>query len=141
MSSSLNVLPWSPEMETGVESIDLDHRTLVMLYNDLVRALQRHTSTVTIVSFLSTLQNNLFRHFSEEEKLLTAWDPRLAEEHAKQHRLAEQAFFSMAFNTDDHLHLEAVAHFMHDCIIHHILVEDREIFTALLAQRASARSG
>jgi hemerythrin-like metal-binding protein len=141
MSSSLKALPWSPEMEVGIEAIDLDHHTLVMLYNDLIRAVQKQTSAMTIVSFLSTLQNNLFRHFSEEEKILNAWNRRLGEEHAKQHRLAEQAFFSMTFNTDDHAHLEAVAHFMHDWIIHHIQVEDREIFAELMAQGAPTPPG
>lgn len=138
MPSLLKALPWSPEMDVGVEAIDLDHRTLVLLYNDLIRAMQRHTSTDTIISFLATLQNTLFRHFEAEEKILNAWDRGLADEHAKQHRLAEQAFFSMTYNTDDHLHLEAVAHFMHDWIIHHILVEDREIFAALKGQDAPA---
>ena len=118
-------------MDVGIETVDLEHQTLVVLYNDLVRAVQRQTSPETVISFLTTLQNNLFSHFANEERLLKVLRCRHFDEHVEHHRLAEQAFFSMTFNTDDHLHLEAVAHFMHDWIAQHILVEDRQAFAEL----------
>lgn len=61
------MLTWSSEYETGVQSIDSDHRQLVRSLNELEKAIAEGQGSARIGSLLSFLEKYAAEHFTREE--------------------------------------------------------------------------
>jgi hemerythrin len=68
---SQNIIDWDPlTMETGVESVDREHRELIEKINDLHRACLAGVARTELLKLLNFLGNYAKSHFSNEEGLM-----------------------------------------------------------------------
>ncbi len=58
---------WNSQLDTGIESIDLQHRQLVALLDKLSEAMEAGTGTDLLSEILESLEDYTAVHFSEEE--------------------------------------------------------------------------
>ena len=132
MPSSLDdvKLKWSSAFETGIEDIDLEHKTIIENYEKLYQLMKSGEGHDFYNELLSFLTYYITTHFENEEKFQQDIGYDLYEEHKKRH-----AFFKekvMSFVNDKH---ESVTNydliklnlFVKDWLIQHIFNEDRKI--------------
>jgi hemerythrin len=82
----IKVLTWSPELATGIQVIDDQHRQLLSHAGEALEALGRRDRREVIERTLSFLMSYVRYHFaSEESHMLRLRYPRL-EEHRAEHR-------------------------------------------------------
>lgn len=82
----MGVFTWSSVYETGVQPIDVQHRMLMDMVNEMFEALVLDGSELILDSMLLRLTRYAQRHFSYEEALLErGGDPGLAA-HRVEHR-------------------------------------------------------
>ncbi len=103
IKSSLNLLKtfegvsvyfkWQSQFETGIKSIDDQHRVLVSIIGDLERAIHEKTSTKIIDHLLSRIVTYIATHFSHEEKWLLFTKYPDAESHKVEHEILKQQIF------------------------------------------------
>jgi len=66
MNGSLK-LAWSDELSTGNKAIDVQHKYLIDIINELGRAIETKTAETTIKKVLNLLQHYTEWHFGREE--------------------------------------------------------------------------
>ncbi len=80
------VLAWSPELATGIQEIDDQHRQLLSHAGEALEALRRRDRREAIERTLSFLMSYVRYHFAEEESHMRRLRyPRL-EDHRAEHR-------------------------------------------------------
>lgn len=82
----MTYLHWSSDLETGLESIDGQHRHIVGLINQLNRALVAHELNQLNLILDELIDYKLF-HFKFEEALLLQADYPFSQAHKKEHEL------------------------------------------------------
>ena len=91
---AIKTIDWSVEFELGCLDIDADHRIIVDLYNDLVRAAQRGASHAMRCGILATLIRFSFDHAHREAEILRCGGCAVTAEHVVSHTgLRTQAVF------------------------------------------------
>jgi hemerythrin len=65
------MITWSQEFETGVASVDSDHRRLAEGLNDLEKALSSGSGSKQITSLLEFLERYASEHFAREESCMS----------------------------------------------------------------------
>jgi len=63
-------MKWTPDLATGVELIDDQHKELFTRINDLVDAIKQHTCKYKISDVVQFLDDYIVLHFGEEEKMM-----------------------------------------------------------------------
>lgn len=103
---ALQPVPWDDRYLTGIAEIDLEHRTLIVLLNDVIAALQRRVSAPTAHSMLRSVETQFVRHFRSEEALLRRLSYPDADRHAAEHWGHERAIAAalVEANTDVDVH-------------------------------------
>lgn len=66
----MSLITWRDEFNLGVESVDVEHRELIKLINDLDSAMQRDATQDTIVEALGEIYARIAAHFALEEKIM-----------------------------------------------------------------------
>lgn len=66
----MSLITWRDEFNLGVESVDVEHRELIKLINDLDSAMQRDATQDTIVEALGKIYARIAAHFALEEKIM-----------------------------------------------------------------------
>lgn len=64
------LLVWRPEFEIGIASVDFEHRHMVDLINDLVRALELSPEREKVEEFLGEIHAGISAHFALEEQIM-----------------------------------------------------------------------
>lgn len=64
---------WNEQLSVGNAVIDSDHRNLISQVNDLIHAIETRNSSNIAQAFMH-LENELCRHFANEEKIARAVD-------------------------------------------------------------------
>jgi len=82
----MGVFEWSPVYETGVESIDTQHRYLMNMVNDMFAAVVLDNGEAVIDMMLDRLVKYTRRHFAFEEALLRRGGDPGYDEHCAKHR-------------------------------------------------------
>jgi len=131
--STFHPIPWTSDLEVGVPEIDDEHALLVTLYNDVVRATRQGVSRPTRDGIVRSLQAYAVFHMDHEEAWMRQHGYPDAERHRQRHaefKAAVEALCTAADAQDaaGHASMAAMAAFLRDWILGHILGEDRALF-------------
>ena len=88
MTDYHEIFAWNANFETGIPSIDVQHKRLVELINMLAKHLASQSSDLTLDEVFRDLDAYIAHHFATEEKLILRYlaDDALLEEHERTHR-------------------------------------------------------
>jgi hemerythrin len=79
------VLEWTSEFDIGIYEIDLQHRSLVSIANQLYDAIEADRATRTVEWILEELLLYTRMHFQTEEQYMQRYEPADAARHKRQH--------------------------------------------------------
>lgn len=124
-------LKWNPELETGIESIDEQHRKAYSVLNELLEAVKARREKEVILGFLDFLIDYVARHFSMEESIMEAYGyPGLEDHRANHAEFAEDiAHISASYKKNGHTALITIK--LSTCCIRwlreHITHDDKQM--------------
>lgn len=78
-------IQWNDEMNVGIPEIDVEHKPIILLINELNRAITEGMNPAEIKRWLQHIVDDTEMHFSQEEKLFQEWQYPDAAEHARIH--------------------------------------------------------
>jgi hemerythrin len=115
-------LEWDSSFETGIGSIDGQHRKLFDMVNDLHDAMQQKRSKEAIGQILGRLIEYTGSHFGHEEQIFRSTSYPEETSHKQEHaRLVEQVLGLQAkFNNGEAVLTQSVIEFLQDWLIKHI---------------------
>jgi methyl-accepting chemotaxis protein/hemerythrin len=115
-------LEWDSSFETGIGSIDGQHRKLFEMVNDLHDAMQQKRSKEAIAQILGKLIEYTGSHFGHEEQAFRSTSYPEESSHKNEHsRLVEQVLGLQAkFNGGEAVLTQSVIDFLQDWLIKHI---------------------
>ncbi|MCX7174491.1 MAG: bacteriohemerythrin [Proteobacteria bacterium] len=137
----MQLFQWKPQFDTGIDTVDQQHRQLVDLINRLgTVAVVGQNMEATISPILGELTDYAFNHFSEEEDLMEnrGVDQRHIEHHQRQHsRFIEQVeeIWNLRGSQQDPIGI--LGDFLSSWLTSHILEEDQ----SMARQMALIQSG
>lgn len=138
---SLEPLPWSDAMATGIAAIDEQHQVLLEIFNRAARAQAQGAAPQEVSALLEALAQYTHEHFRDEERLMLRWgvDGGHRTLHLKAHEsfrgfLRQAQTLAADHPVDVHLELQA---FLAQWLLHHILDMDRHMAREI-QQRQSA---
>jgi hemerythrin len=126
----VQIIEWSSQLAIGIKVIDLQHRTLLRMTNDLFTGCL-YGSKIADQYFQSTVHQTvdyIRRHFITEERLMEAIAyPQLAE-HRRQHGafIKELLVHVRKFEAGDQLIPNHFARYLRDWILSHIAIMDKK---------------
>lgn len=111
---------WKSSFAIGIEEIDRQHKLLLTYLNE---ALEQDTNTGDMISKLKAYARE---HFAGEEKLMSKINYPAFEGHRQQHQLFEEQMEQLeeSVNKSERQAITALASFMRDWFLDHILVAD-----------------
>ncbi len=121
------LIDWTDEFETGIESVDTQHRQLVEIVNKFDEAAGKGKGSRIMSEILKDLINYTTEHFVAEEKLMEDAGYTKLKQHRSQHRQLLQRVERMQFEFDQQgkrITVE-VREFLKYWLISHILKEDK----------------
>lgn len=126
-------------METGIRQIDLQHRELVSMINEMEAAHVSGHAAAALDAVLPRLTAYAVFHFGEEEALLAqvAEGTAFAEHHLQEHRdfVAEiQRLIGGRTHQSDNDLVEVLSLYLADWLVLHIAGTDRALGCMLLGQ-------
>lgn len=124
---SMGHIEWNDGMSVGVESIDEDHKTLLLLINEINEAINNGSTHLLIIDIFEKLEKYVKRHFSKEELLLEKCNYGSLEEHKQQHidfinkipELRNQLLTADTIEVAQNVHL-----FLLHWLMTHIVIDD-----------------
>ena len=81
----MSLIEWKDEFSVGVASVDLEHRELIELINDLHALIGDSASADEVVSMLGEIFAQISAHFALEEKYMRDTRYPLLDEHKGDH--------------------------------------------------------
>jgi hemerythrin len=130
------LIAWDRELETGVESVDLQHRELVDMLNALARMTDGPHTVEAVVTCLDSLRDHALAHFTMEEGVLRGLVPRqLVQHHALHKMLAAQLGYVRGEVAAGRFETRStVRDFLRFWLLDHVLTADRPVFQQALPQ-------
>lgn len=129
---------WKDEYSVGIESIDLQHKTLLVLINQLQSAVEYSTGELFEQAALDSLVDYTKKHFSYEEGLMEKYGYPDFEAHKAQHDLmvkkVEQVLSDYQRNSDNAM--QQAADFLKGWLINHINGTDKQYSEYLIGKGA-----
>ncbi|MFH4626365.1 bacteriohemerythrin [Vibrio alginolyticus] len=132
-----DIVPWSPSFETGIQTIDQQHRQLVKLLNSLANQYVFGLEPNQLKSIVDGLVDYAAYHFDSEEKL---WIEVFEDDEwfARHHRSHDgfvdkvRAMQAQVENTASLAGVDDLLSFLVSWLAHHILHDDKSMAVALL---------
>lgn len=132
-----NIFPWNKNLETGIESIDNEHKQLIYLLNKLANTL-KNDETLEISNAFNDLALYADFHFTSEEKV---WQKYLNnDELVKKHQATHASFLPKVLELKDkekdkplELVIEDILKFLIRWLAFHIIGEDKRLATIIHA--------
>ncbi|MBD3233469.1 MAG: bacteriohemerythrin [candidate division Zixibacteria bacterium] len=123
------LIEWKSEYDTGIESIDKQHRRLVNMINALDRSRKDNNSDRTIRNVMIAIANYTKLHFADEENLMRKLEFDELEYHQGLHnKLREQVVNILTrIGTDQHYNINNLIQFLSNWLLNHISKEDQKI--------------
>ena len=129
---------WKDEYSVGIESIDLQHKTLLVLINQLQSAVEYSTGKLFEQAALDSLVDYTKKHFSYEEGLMKKYGYPDFEAHKAQHDLmvkkVEQVLSD--YQSDSDKAMQQAADFLKGWLINHINGTDKQYSDYLIEKGA-----
>ena len=131
------IIGWKPIYETGIVSLDNEHRALIAEINRLYEAIRDQRGDEVLGDILKMLEHYTQTHFQHEEKLMSQYGfPGLAEHRAK-HRELERAVQDIKAQADlgKHALAQELLKFLRGWVLQHVVEVDKQ-YGAYLESRA-----
>ena len=142
MDQHVEIFPWNPNFETGIDILDSQHRGLVDLLNTLVSHLAYQSDAPTINQVFADLKHYSEVHFATEDEI---WRADLGEDawvvqHRGEHeefiaRLAQLRLEEDGQHSFDEI-VEDVVGFLSRWLALHIIESDKRVARAVLGVRS-----
>jgi hemerythrin len=128
--SALAMPIWNAEYECGIGMIDAQHRRLFELCANMRKAIIAHNSKLDIELHLDELIQDVAKHFTSEENLLSDRNLALPPEHKKIHKelLASCQDLAHRFHNDEVKVADLFNFLVREVLTGHILAEDIRTF-------------
>ena len=111
---------WSAEFSTGVAELDVDHRLLLDLLNQLAAAIASGEHEL-IEAALAVLEHQILEHFVREESWFEQESYAKAEQHRQEHaEFHREIALQLAELHQNSRSLKSVALFVHDWLLRHL---------------------
>lgn len=83
-----NILAWKDELATGFAEVDLQHKKLILIINDVNTALNspKDAYAKVMAKALKRLTEYTYYHFEEEEKFMKMYEYPEFEKHSLEHK-------------------------------------------------------
>lgn len=129
-------IQWQDSFSVGVPAMDIQHKQLVAMVNQLYEAMRTSKGDAAVQTILPTLVQYTKTHFNAEEKLMhEAGYPDIAAHQALHHKLAMQVSDLMdKFKSGKMVATVSVVTFLKDWLVNHIQGQDK-LYGAYIAQR------
>ena len=137
MHSPVTVVAWSKSYALGLLEIDLQHKVLFDLINDLWNHLVSNNENKDILRTISELEHYTISHFTAEETFMRMQN----HPNFDQHKLLHDGFIARisaekhALISGEKLSFEILT-FLKDWLVGHILVYDRAYADILIRKKA-----
>ncbi len=117
---------WSDKYCVGVNAIDDDHRSLVILVNRFNEAFTSGSGKLEIASVFDKLLEYTVNHFQKEENIMKKYNYPEMTQHIQKHRdLTKEV---MAFNKGkQYVFPENIAEFLNSWLMNHIMETDKKL--------------
>ena len=124
----MDIIKWRATYETGVPSMDEQHRQLIDLINSLYRVLRKEESVETIGPILDDMAAYADKHLREEEALLQKHDFPGYDEHLLLHNnyQEELAALTRDWEQQDELTAKKIYAFLRQWWLEHIVENDQK---------------
>lgn len=66
----MSLITWKDDFSLGVDAVDVEHRDLIELINDLDASMQNAASHASVVEALGEIHARISLHFALEEKIM-----------------------------------------------------------------------
>ena len=131
--SNSDLIDWHREWDTGHNGIDQQHRELLKIANNLIKAMLNNESQISAMSQLMNLLGHIEKHFNYEEQILKEIQYEDYEAHVESHRqlLAKSDEILKKSDSGNLLLSDVVKFVVGDMITLHLLEEDQKFFEAL----------
>lgn len=132
-----NIFPWNKNFETGIESIDEEHKQLVNLLNKLANTLQNNVELEISTAFHELALYANF-HFESEEKVWVKYlkDDDLVTEHKDNHSFFLPKVLELKEKDKDKplkIVIENILKFLMKWLAFHIIGEDKRLAKIILS--------
>ncbi|QMT40579.1 bacteriohemerythrin [Neisseria shayeganii] len=116
---------WTPDLDTGFDDIDEQHKVLVQYINDLYDAKEKGDKQA-ISEVFQHLIDYTVEHFSYEEMMLQEADYHLIEPHKKVHAnfVSKMNMFQSRYNNGDNEALDELLNLLEGWLFRHIRLND-----------------
>lgn len=130
-------LIWKDEYNTGIGSIDAQHKRLAEFTNRLIDAKGSDMEGDAFRTVLTEAVDYVREHFSYEEQILARYQYPRFEEHKKQHAdFVKKVFKNIKdFESRDSFDTDALIDFFKTWLVHHILKSDRDGYGSFLMKK------
>jgi hemerythrin len=127
---AMDFFVWNEKFNTGVETIDSQHKKLVSIINALNNAVHESHAGPAIGGIISELEDYTRYHFSEEERILDSYESEDLEPQRRQHEFftgeiarMKKTFQEGKFGGSS----QSLLSFLRDWLVNHILDQDKKI--------------
>ena len=119
---------WNEKYETGIDSIDNDHRKLVKMIDDLFVAMSKGEAAEVISETIKGLANYTLTHFTREEMMMKSIGYADYELHLASHKafITKIDEFKQRLNAGNQSFSVEVVGFLRDWLINHIQDTDMQ---------------
>ncbi len=122
------LIVWDSLFETGIEVIDIQHKRLVRIINEVYDSFSRKGTVENLTVVLDELIDYTHTHFATEEKFFKKFGYDLSDEHIAEHlnfTLKVEDFISKVKTRTATLGYEVI-NFLKEWLINHILDSDKK---------------
>jgi methyl-accepting chemotaxis protein/hemerythrin len=123
----VTVFGWKKEYSVGIPEIDLQHRQLVAILQDLHGAMRKAEAGAVLGSILDRLQRYTAKHFATEERLFAEHRYPEATKHKREHDafLARLQSFRQALDQGERLASTELLRFIEEWFADHLRTTDQ----------------
>lgn len=124
----MDIIKWRPAYESGVQSMDEQHRQLIHLINSMYRVLRKEESSETLDSILGEMAAYAEKHLRAEEALLQEHGFPGYEEHLLLHQNYQKkvAALTKDWEQKDEMTAQNIYVFLRQWWLEHIVENDKE---------------
>jgi len=122
------LIPWSPDLEVGVDEIDHQHRILVTIVNRLYEAIGEGREESKVNELIKELAHYTDYHFATEEALMEAHGYEFAAYHQADHRSMSRQMREFLTDLQQNFpNPQGVLDFLQHWLVEHIAGADRHL--------------
>lgn len=125
---------WKNEYSVGIDAIDLQHRLLINMINDLYLAIYENNGSEVTSALLGRLQGYILDHFDTEKKLMEKANYTGRSKHLQEHDkfIAKVAEMELKYSRGRLGSLSPLVIYLRDWLDNHICKTDRAMAQILI---------